>query len=287
MPLYDKRIQFFYKLLDCFFSVVRLIKKTTFKETYRYRRNSDKLIVMGNGPSLLPTLESHKDKLEQYDLMAVNFMGLSSSYLLYKPNLYVLLDPAFWQKTSTGKVEEKVLALYQEICKNTSWDLSMYLPYQSAKTKEIESILCQNPLIHIFYYNNTKFEGFSKLNDWIYGKQWGMPRAQNVLNAALMLGIYFQYSQIVLAGADNDWISNLWVDEQNNVRINDTHFYDYDEAKKNARYFNMTMDESLLCFYFAFRTYNDINAFAAKNGVEIVNANPQSYIDAFKKDFVW
>lgn len=282
MPLYDKKIEPLYKIWDTIFSLFRVMRESKFCKTEPMNRNHDKCIILGNGPSLIKTLEANQNNLSNYDHIAVNFFATSPEYVKYKPDKYVLCDPAFWFDIPYGDIIDKVKNLYKTLVKSTCWPLQIFLPYQAQRNNKIKEFVSSNSYISLHYYNKTKYEGWG--HNFFYRKQWGMPRAQNVLNAALMLAIYSDYQQIYLAGADNDWVSNVWVDEQNKVRINDTHFYNYEEARSKARYWDMTIDEAMLCFYFAFITYNRINAYAQTKGIIIRNTNPLSYIDVFEKN---
>ena len=114
--------------------------------------------------------------------------------------------------------------------------MQMYLPFEASKINSISAILEKNKNIKLQFFNKTKVNGCLHFSHFFYNRQLGMPRPQNILVAALMLAIYSDYKEIYLAGADNDWIRNLWVDKNNNVRLDDFHFYDKD---KNAiGYFN-------------------------------------------------
>jgi hypothetical protein len=62
---------------------------------------------MGNGPSLLQSLDANKDILSACDLIVVNDMGLSPEYEKYKPGIYVLCDPAYWLDHISSEETEK------------------------------------------------------------------------------------------------------------------------------------------------------------------------------------
>lgn len=237
---------------------------------------------MGNGPSLVSTLEKNKDMLEIKDLMAVNFMGLTPEFQTYRPNLYVLCDPAFWIEASDEKLKAKVKNLYQVLADTTNWDLQLYLPQKAKKQTLIKDILSSNKRISINYFNKTKIEGFGGFKNFTYSAQWGMPRAQNVLCAALMLCIYSGYKKIYLAGAENDWIKNLWVDEKNRLRLDDHHFYGKTD-QSNAIVLNTKMYEQFLSWYYAFKSYAEIAAFARHKEIKVINTNLNSFIDVFEK----
>jgi hypothetical protein len=237
---------------------------------------------MGNGPSLTESLKMNKENLSKVDLVAVNFFGISPEYTEYKPSIYILCDPAFWFDVPCEEIKIKVRDFYVQIAKQTYWKLQLYLPYQALKEKEIATTLSHNPNISLCYFNKTKFEGFNFLNYRIYNKQWGMPKAINVIIAALMLTIYSGYKKIYIAGADSDSIKNLWVDKDNNLRLNDYHYYK-DSQKNIERILPNKIYEQCAFFYYQFKGYIDIENYAVYRKIKIYNTGENSFIDAFKK----
>ncbi len=280
--MYDKRVGWIYSFIDTVLSIIRIFQYSRFKKTNRIERNSDRCIIMGNGPSLINTLKENKSNLSKLDLVAVNFMGLSPEYIEYKPNVYVLCDPGFWLENVDKDLEEKVISFYRHIAEKTTWNLQLYLPYRARKVKRIENILSPNKNVTLNYYNKTKFEGYKCLKYWFYDKQWGMSRTQNVLVAALILAIYSEYKEIYLAGADSDWIKHLWIDEKNNLRINDYHYYK-DSPKNIERVLSLKMHEQLTALYFAFKSYVEIENYSVYRKIKIYNTGLNSFIDAFEK----
>ena len=281
----ERYIQWLYSMIDTFFSIIRMIVLTKFKKTKQVKRNHDQCMVMGNGPSLTESLTLNKEKLSKVDLVAVNFMALSSEYIEYKPNIYVLCDPAFWFDVSSERIEIKVRDFYFQLVEKTNWGLQVYIPYQASKNKEIKAILSRNPHIRLCYYNKTKFEGNIFLSYLIYDKQWGIPRAENVIVAALMLTVYSGYKEIYLAGADSDYVKNMWVDENNEVRFNDYHFYK--DSKKNTEGILLEKPEKIhkncLSIYYMFKSYIDIEKYSVYRKTKIYNTGLYSFIDAFEK----
>lgn len=270
------------KLLETSLSIVRIIWHTPFRKTRKIAHTLNTCLIMGNGPSLLSSLEKNKDKLDKTDLLAVNFMGLTPEFMTYRPSLYILCDSAFWIETSDTILREKVRKLYQVLADTITWDLHLYLPHDARKRKFIKSILSSNKFIHLNYFNKTKIEGLRGFTYFSYSAQWGMPRAQNVLCAALMLCIYSGYQTIYLAGAENDWIKNLWVDADNRLRLDDLHFY-RNTNQSNAIVLNTKMYEQFLSWYYAFKSYAEIAAFARSQRINVINTNLTSFIDVFEK----
>lgn len=277
--MYDKRIEWLYKLIDTLFSFVRIVCSTSFRKTLKIRKGHNQCIIMGNGPSLLKTLKENEDKLDRYDLLAVNFMALTPEYLYYKPHVYVICDSAFWYKAGDEDCQNRVRLMYRMMVEKTDWPLELYIPYEA---KCIKRQFVENSNIHIHFYNKTKFDGYNWLRYKVFNLQWGMVRTQNVLNAALMLTIYSEYEQIFLMGAETNNLKDIWVDEQNQVRLYDTHYY----AKADANHdlvLSVHMPEQCAAFYHTFKSYWDIERYAENRKVKIFNLTPGSFIDAFEK----
>ena len=77
--MYDKRINWFYRIVDTFFSIVRVFVQSQLKRTTPFLKKHGRCIVMGNGPSFIWMMEKIKEKnIGEYDLIAVNHMALTS-----------------------------------------------------------------------------------------------------------------------------------------------------------------------------------------------------------------
>ncbi|MDD4431015.1 MAG: hypothetical protein PHF61_06390 [Bacteroidales bacterium] len=237
---------------------------------------------MANGPSLHTSTQKIPGELRNYDLIAVNFMGISEEFIQYKPTVYILCDPAFWFESASESTTKKVRNLYSVLTEVTKWDLHIYFPWQAKNNTEIQNLAINNQHISLHFYNKTKFEGYSFFKHPVYNRQWGMPRAQNVVAAALMLAVYSNYKKIYLAGADNDWVKNLWIDQQNRLRMADPHFYTETKTQEDL-IIPIKIHEQFAALYYTFKAYIDINSYAKTKGIEIINLNSTSYIDAFKK----
>lgn len=283
----EQTIEKIYKVLDSFFSLIRVFLSSKFRKTATINKKNDKCIILGNGPSLTETLARNEDKIHQCDLIAVNFMGESEDFQKYRPSVYICVDPVFWFNTKDSKSKSKVSAFYKKMSEIVSWNMQMYLPFEASKINSISAILKKNKNIKLQFFNKTKVNGCLHFSHFFYNRQLGMPRPQNILVAALMLAIYSDYKEIYLAGADNDWIRNLWVDKNNNVRLDDFHFYDKDKNQP-ARFMPFTTYEMLTAFSLMFKSYQEIAAYVkCKKEISIFNLGERSFIDAFeKKNFI-
>lgn len=281
--MYPKQLQWFYNSIDAIFSIFRLLWRTRFKKTKKIETTHSKCLILGNGPSLTSALENSKDVIGNYDLIAINFMGTTPLFSELKPSVYILCDPAFWFDVADETQKKKVSDFYLHLSDTITWNVQLYLPWQASKQKNIAQTLSKNQNIELCYYNKTNFEGFRFLKKCVYRKQLGMPRAQNVLIAALMLAIYSSYDEIYLAGSENDWLKNLWVDDQNRLRINDIHFYDQKESSEKARVMQLDLITMLAYLYYMFKGYKEIRAFADTTKSKIYNSTPDTFIDAFER----
>jgi len=281
--MYPKQLQWFYNTIDALFSVFRLLLHSRFKKTKKINASHSKCLILGNGPSLASTLEDSKENLGSYDLVAINFMGTTPLFFELKPTAYVLCDPIFWFVVTDEMQLKKVTDFYSHLAETITWKIQLYVPWQAHKKKLIAQTLGKNQNIELCYFNKTKFEGFRFMKNRIYRKQRGMPRAQNVLIAALMLAVYSSYEEIYLAGSENNWLTNLWVDDRNRLRLNDIHFYDHKEASEKARVMEFDLKTMLAYLYYMFKGYNEIQSFAQTTGSKIYNATPDSFIDAFER----
>ena len=276
--MHDNRIQCVYSFLDTLISTIRVVILSHFKKTRLIQKEHDKCILFGNGPSLSDTLKNIGNSLSDYDIIAVNQMAKTPLYEKCKPKIYVLADPAYWYEKGYDEEYHNADDLHKALVEKTDWELQLYMPYE-ANRPSVTDKLNKNPNIKIFYYNKTTFTGFKKIAYFIFNKQWGMIRPQTVLNPALMLLIYSEYNTIYLAGADSDWSREVWVDEQNRLRINDRHYYN----KEDHLIIPCTMTEQSLAQYYVFKNYLDIEEYSKHKKVKIYNTYAFSFIDAFEK----
>ncbi|MDE6273267.1 MAG: hypothetical protein K2M31_09725 [Muribaculaceae bacterium] len=249
------------------------------------------LIIMGNGPSLRSFLDyagaEGEEALKGFDLEAVNFAALTPEFFLLRPNLYVLADPHFFTLPST---DGKVNRLWENLAR-CDWPMTLWIPatlnFPAAGSEGRRDILAELPAnISVRRMNLTPVEGRGPLANLLIDSGLGMPRPRNVLIPAIMTAIRSGYKKVFLVGADHSWSRTLWVDDENNVVSVQPHFYKDDEAEKErvrAEYAGYHLHDILNSLTVAFRSYFDIRRIAERQGVEIINATPESFIDAFPR----
>lgn len=247
------------------------------RKCFSLKNEGDRLIILGNGPSLNETIEKYRDKLAESPLMAVNFAANSDIFKELKPRYYVLADPHFFKIT-----EDSSVVTLRKNLGAVDWKMTLFLPHSARKTEWAKSLAN----IDIAYYNAVGAEGFDFLTDLLYRNQLAMPRPRNVLIPSIMIGIWLGYKEIIITGADHSWMKTLSVDEENRVVSIQPHFYkDNDKELKRIRqdYSEIALHQIIHSFFVAFRAYHDIRRYADAKGISIYNATPESFIDAFER----
>lgn len=249
-------------------------------------KKSADCVILGNGPSLLSSITEHPEFFKNKDLFAVNMFANSEFFSQLQPQYYVILAPELWTDSPTERMATEQKTLFANIAKAT-WNIYLYAPTFAKKSQFWKSYFADKPNISIVWFNATPIEGFRSWNFMFYRKNLGMPRPHNILTPSLMIAIKQSYSQIYLLGADHSWLNEIWVSKNNDVYLTQKHFYDEQTAKANHMYTpNDTprrLHEILHKFMCAFSSYFEIRAYAESRGIRILNATPNSYIDAFER----
>ncbi len=236
------------------------------------------LIILGNGPSLRQTIDAYShDVLPRYPLMAVNFAANAPEFTLLRPRYYILADPLFFASSS----DKKVAQLWENFARLVEWRMTIYVPM-----KHVARVRLHNPMISVAGFNFIGLEGTGWFTRAAFDAGRGMPRPRNVLIPALMVGIKLGYKNIYITGADHSWTKTLDVDDENRVVTVQPHFYrdDEHEARRVALiYENIHMHDILESFSIAFRSYFAVEKYARRRGIDIYNATPGSFIDAFRR----
>lgn len=247
--------------------------------TVRASHHDRPLIILANGPSLNDTIRDDLKALQANDLMAVNFFAVSPVFTQLKPGMYILADPFFF-KTGGGERLESLHAALAAV----DWPMALYVPRTMAC--RIPAAVRNNNNICVRTFNAVGVEGFAAFERLAYRSRRAMPRPRNVLIAALMVAVWSGYRRIYIVGADHSWMQSIYVDDSNHVVSVQPHFYKDDESERRrvySEYAGYHLHDIVHSFYVAFRSYHRIAAFAASQGVTIVNSTPNSYIDAFPR----
>lgn len=236
------------------------------------------IIIMGNGPSLREAMERDMDILMAFPRLAVNLSALTPDFSRLRPQYYILADIAFFLKEKTGKVP----ALWEALA-GVEWEMTLFLPTRARRMPEVRRL---PPNITVKYYNLTPAEGFNFITHALYDLGLAMPRPRNVLIPSIMCAVREGFTRIVLIGADHNWSRTLWVTDRNCVVSVQPHFYkdDSEELHRAEEIFkNVRLHEVYENYAIAFRSYFNVKGYTDRRGVEILNATPGSFIDAFPR----
>ena len=286
------RIQIFLEnfILTCL-SIIRIIILSDIFILLKQRKPvincSRESVILANGPSLSESIDSNPEFLTGKDMVCVNFYPETSYYKQLKPRYFVTGAPELWIKDVSPEWEIKRNNLFETIKNQTDWDIIFLIPSLARKHKSWQNVLKVNPHIKITYYNITPVEGFKWFKHICFRLSLGMPRPHNVLTPSLMLILNYGYKRIFLLGADHSWLPEITVDNQNRVLLRHRHFYDENTAsllqmgtiKMGVR----KLHEVLHKFYYTFAGYFIIKEYAESLEATIINATPDSFIDAFDR----
>ena len=244
-------------------------------------------VILANGPSLSGMIDQYQDFLKGKDLICVNHFPSTEYYSSLNPSLYVTSAPDLWLDQIDAFFVNQSNELFQTMATDTEWNLVFHIPAESRKHKRWQSNLRSNPNIKFVFYNNTPIEGWKWFRHLCFRLQLGMPRPHNVLIPCLTHAINMGYEKIYLWGADHSWLSEIRVDDDNRVLINQKHFYDHQTSvskpldKRGVGQRNMP--ELLTKFVHAFNGYFVLSEYAKSRNTQIYNATPNSFIDAFER----
>jgi len=271
----DKALILMEKMWQTLLSIVKIMLKSRRVTIQKPSQLGRDLVVLGNGPSLRPLIENHRDFLLDKDLLAVNYAVLSEYYIQLKPLYYLVADPLFFTD------DNHCNRLFDAMALSTDWNMTLYVSMDARKSDKWKSKLASRPNIKVSYFNMTPVEGFDWFAHRCYKSGMGMPRPRNVLIPSIMTGLAMDYNVIYVAGADHSWLKEIWVNDDNIVMEDLNHFYD----KKGAEQYVSTkhLHDLLLSMHIAFKSYHDIKRYASRLNKKIYNITKGSFIDAFER----
>lgn len=251
-------------------------------------RNRENLIVIGNGPSLLDSL--NELNLGDKECVAVNHFCETDYFVAVKPKYYLIADPAYWGDIDdyADWLKTKILRFIDFFVNKTTWDINLIVP-SVAMGSEFLNRIKENRFIHVFFYNTTNVVSPTSLQEKYeaWDKNLISPPAQTCLNTCVWLGIFLRYKKIYLIGADTTWIELLHVDQETNeVYTIDSHFYG---KKKVPLYADVEgkipqkLHDELNCISGALSQYWELKKYADYAGVKVYNASKYSLIDAYER----
>ncbi|HRE73129.1 MAG TPA: hypothetical protein PK637_04670 [Flavobacteriales bacterium] len=282
----ERSKQFFEECQATFMTIARLILKVKWRKTFR-NTGEEKLLLLGNGPSLSNSMNQLGDSLGRIKTMCVNLFPTTPDFKRVKPSYFVVSAPEFWLENVDPVYLESRSSILRALRDDTSWPLEVFIPWEARRFKEWVQLPSKNPNITVTWYNIHPAEGFRWFRHWAFRMQLGMPRPHNVLIPSMMVAIAKGIREVYVVGADHSWLPQITVDEQNVVLVNQKHFYDSEtsrpEIMRKLGTGRRTLAEVLQKFQYTFASYFLIRHYAESRGVRILNATPGSFIDAFDR----
>lgn len=249
-----------------------------FKSEKKRRKDGDVCYILCNGPSLQSLLES--ENVPNNNMFVVNFFANTDVFFKIKPDNYFVLDNILVGRAPKERMERAqtvVDQLYENFAKVT-WPMNLYYP--SDGSKKVLSKILENKNITARIYNKTPVSGLKCLSHFLYRKNLGMPRPQNISNAAIFCAINSGYKKIYLYGVEHSWQKSFDVDPENHkIYANDGHFY----KKDNIRYYKRgDYCKLLLLHHLAFKSHFMLREYSDSVGTKIVNKTANSFIEAYE-----
>lgn len=248
----------------------------------------DDIFILTTGPSLISPLEIYSKNIKKRDVLAVNDFCLSPNFEIIQPTYYFLADAAYLaDKQLSPKFvilqENIMVALLQKV----SWKLTIFIPNNSQNKNKWEELSQQNHYIQIVFINTNTIEGFAPLIHYLFRKNLGMPRVQNVLIGAIFISLNMRYTNIYLLGADHSLHQGLVVDENSNLCIQTKHFDKIGDKQLYYKDYTGTeifkIHEFFLSWSRTFDGYHVLKRYASALKANIYNTTEESFIDAFPK----
>lgn len=273
-----------------------ILLSTYFPKKIRLKDDVKECLILGNGPSLNDLIKNSAHFVKGKILICVNHFARTDFYKLLKPNYYIITSPEFFGMENKLNWEHYRMTTFQAMAEKTDWEMTLMVPSLAGKRKNWIKMLKSNPKIKIHYFNNTPVEGFTRINHWLYRLDLGMPRPHNVLIPAIFISIQLKFEKVYLAGADHSWLKYIQVDQNNQVLLNQKHFYENDQPethdKSTSRFQPMyiggtktkrKLHEVLIKYVYSFRSYWELNRYAKSRGTKVLNTTSNSFIDAFER----
>lgn len=252
-----------------------------FRNEFRGEVKSNKLCILGNGPSF-SIIEKHLDNLNNVDFLAVNQSINTNLFFKLRPKMFVVVDMIYWMHPNS----EFVIKTYENAQK-IDWDIEIFLPYNfpSYMKRNFEN----NPHIRVCRYANNPWEPEMKaaqqLKWWLYKRGLLSPNGSNVSLAAIYTAILNGYKRIYLFGVEHSWMRDVKVNDNNEVVLVDRHYYgDTEHVWVDYEGKPIKLVDFLSSQLCTFQMHMNLRCFADYLGdVKIINCTEGSYIDAYER----
>ena len=251
--------------------------------------DKQRMVVIGNGPSLNKTLELYEQQLHESDCMMVNFSARTSVFELIRPKYYLMTD-ASWA-ANPEHLRDAIRQCVDALCTKTRWPMYIVMPATFRRWWALEEFAKNKNLTPLFDESVWRDCPDEKLFP-AFAENRISPPSCTVLTYGLYLSLYWDYPETYLVGADTTFTQMAYVgQEDNQVYTVDTHFYNNNEVcplpiepeKKGRKYSVKNMEEYLEMCLSIFHEYNLLARYAKWKGLKVYNASEYSMIDSFER----
>ncbi|MEL7648004.1 MAG: hypothetical protein AAGU76_07915 [Sedimentibacter sp.] len=217
-------------------------------KTLKENRVSDKCYICGLGPSLKSVNLNELDG----DTIVVNRFNRFDKEKNFSPTYYCITDSGFLSQEN-----QKELIEATSYYKNTKYFLNAaFFDFINDKSDNSENL----------YYSCNWKGSFSHKNEIDYAKNESV--MENVVCYAISLALYMGYKEIILLGCDYNTFATQ----------KPIHCYGEEDSRK------ISLSYELFCYSFVSDTHYELDKYAKRHNVRIINATPGSLIDAYERD---
>lgn len=194
-----------------------------------------------------------------------------------RPKFHFLIDPFYFVNPDN----DRVIALRDGLLR-ADWDIKLVVPihFKNKAMKIYKGVTMS-------YVPLNELRGRSILERAMFKHKFGMPRAQNVLIAALSYGIWSNCNTMYLFGASHDW-TRFMVVKRGELHLKAHHYFDSYSKNNDSKpwvdaYGNcLTVADALQKLSQMFRSYEWLAGYLMMSdcSVKIFNQSQESLIDS-------
>lgn len=231
---------------------------------FKNLHSGQRCFIIGNGPSTkLQNLSCLKDEIT----IAVNEYTRNPVCADVRSDYWLLADPLYWQQPDIYFTPAVQRAVDYGLCPNLFVPTAGFGYFCGVRP---------GPFINVNYYHFSNV-GTEADIDFCKGIP---PHAQNVVIVALMLAFHLGCNPIYLIGVDHD-ILNLTKEEYEDFVS--PHSYDEPEAPQEKLSQQMSWEDWLAAKERMLFQYNDLNRYARRRGIEIIDATRDGHLEVYPK----
>lgn len=277
-------------IYDFFAKVYNRHRKLHQSPLPKLKEKTEKMILIGNGPSLNKSIELYKEEILKYDRLVVNFFALSEQYEVLQPNFYLFVDPAFFAIPESHK--DSIGRLIDAIVNKTTWKMLICAPEGTENSPLVHAIQSNKNIKFVFFFNGDQKVGIlTKYEAW--DGNLIAPPQQNSLNVGVYLALYWGYDETYLVGVDMSSLEDIRIDQETNELFSvDTHFYSNKEVYSDKKLSDVkrgrilsewTLHEYIYALGRMFEGFYELSEYAKYKGLKVYNSSEYSLINCFER----